>query len=34
MSVGTVKNYISIIYQKIGTNDRAKAILLLKKMIV
>ncbi|WAA08976.1 response regulator transcription factor [Fervidibacillus albus] len=33
MSVGTVKNYISIIYQKIGTNDRAKAILLLKKMI-
>lgn len=34
MSVGTVKNYISNIYQKIGTNDRAKAILLLKEMIV
>lgn len=34
MSVGTVKNYISIIYQKIGVNDRAKAILLLKKLIV
>lgn len=33
MGVGTVKNYISIIYQKIGTNDRAKAILLLKEMI-
>jgi DNA-binding NarL/FixJ family response regulator len=34
MSLGTVKNYISNIYQKIGTNDRAKAILLLKKMIM
>lgn len=33
MGIGTVKNYISIIYQKIGTNDRAKAILLLKEMI-
>lgn len=33
MGVGTVKNYISIIYQKIGINDRAKAILLLKDMI-
>lgn len=33
MSVGTVKNYISIIYQKIGTNDRTKAILVLKEMI-
>lgn len=27
---GTVKNYISVIYEKIGTNDRTKAILLLK----
>lgn len=34
MSVGTVKNYISNIYQKIGTNDRTKAILLLQKLIV
>lgn len=33
MGVGTVKNYISIIYQKIGTNDRTKAILLLKEKI-
>lgn len=27
---GTVKNYISVIYDKIGTNDRTKAIPLLK----
>lgn len=27
---GTVKNYVSVIYEKIGTNDRTKAILLLK----
>lgn len=33
MGVGTVKNYISIIYQKIGTNDRTKAILILKDML-
>lgn len=33
MSEGTVKNYISVIYQKIGTNDRAKAILLLKELL-
>lgn len=33
MSVGTVKNYISMIYQKIGTNDRAKAVLLLKEWL-
>ncbi|WP_028595277.1 response regulator [Paenibacillus assamensis] len=26
---GTVKNYISMIYEKIGTNDRAKAISIL-----
>lgn len=34
MSVGTVKNYISNIYQKIGTSDRAKAVVILKEMIV
>lgn len=28
---GTVKNYISIIYDKIGTNERLKAITLMKK---
>lgn len=33
MSEGTVKNYISVIYQKIGMNDRAKAILALKEML-
>lgn len=33
MGVGTVKNYISIIYQKIGINDRTKAILFLKEML-
>jgi DNA-binding NarL/FixJ family response regulator len=27
---GTVKNYISAIYNKVGTNDRAKAIEILK----
>ncbi|UUZ82867.1 response regulator transcription factor [Paenibacillus sp. P26] len=31
MSEGTVKNYVSTIYNKIGTNDRTKAILLLKE---
>lgn len=34
MSVGTVKNYISNIYQKIGTSDRTKAVVILKEMIV
>lgn len=33
MGVGTVKNYISIIYQKIGINDRTKAILALKELL-
>ncbi|CAH1211681.1 Transcriptional regulatory protein LnrK [Paenibacillus plantiphilus] len=32
MSEGTVKNYISTIYDKIGTNDRTQAVLLLKGM--
>ncbi|WP_246627939.1 response regulator transcription factor [Paenibacillus oenotherae] len=32
MSEGTVKNYISTIYDKIGTNDRTQAVLWLKSM--
>lgn len=32
MSEGTIKNYVSIIYQKIGVNDRSRAILLLKEL--
>lgn len=31
LSTGTVKNYISQIYLKIGVNDRANAVLFLKK---
>lgn len=30
---GTVKNYISTIYEKLGTNDRVKAVNLLVKII-
>jgi len=30
LTEGTVKNYLSGIYSKVGTNDRAKAVLLLK----
>lgn len=33
MSEGTVKNYVSVIYHKIGTNQRPKAILLLKEWL-
>lgn len=33
MSEGTVKNYVSVIYQKIGTNDRAKALLVLQGLM-
>ncbi|WP_270166876.1 response regulator transcription factor [Paenibacillus sp. SYP-B4298] len=33
MSEGTVKNYVSVIYQKIGTNDRAKALLVLQGLL-
>lgn len=33
ISEGTVKNYITIIYQKVGTNDRTKAVLMLKDML-
>lgn len=31
LTQGTVKNYFSSIYSKIGTNDRTKALLILKK---
>jgi len=34
MSEGTVKNYISGIYEKIGTNDRTQAVIWLKDMTV
>ena len=33
LSEGTVKNYITSIYSKIGTNDRGKAIVYLKDYI-
>jgi DNA-binding NarL/FixJ family response regulator len=33
MSEGTVKNYVSIIYHKIGVNDRTKAIMYLKELL-
>lgn len=33
MSQGTVRNYISIIYGKIGTSDRSKAMLLLRGQV-
>lgn len=32
LTEGTVKNYISVIYEKLGTNVRLKAISLLKSM--
>ncbi len=34
MSEGTVKNYISSIYDKIGTNDRTQAVIWLKDMTI
>ncbi|MFC5699658.1 response regulator [Cohnella faecalis] len=34
MSEGTVRNYISVIYDKIGTNDRSQAILSLKEFLL
>jgi DNA-binding NarL/FixJ family response regulator len=34
MSEGTVRNYISVIYNKIGTNDRQAAVLRLKEMLL
>ncbi len=33
LSQGTVKNYISNIYSKIGTNDRTTAVILLKDFL-
>lgn len=33
LTQGTVKNYLSDIYAKIGTNDRAKAVLLLQSYL-
>ncbi|WP_248924425.1 response regulator transcription factor [Paenibacillus hamazuiensis] len=33
MSEGTVKNYVSIVYHKIGINDRAKAVMYLKELL-
>lgn len=33
LSEGTVKNYISEIYSKLGTNDREQAVLLLSKKL-
>ncbi len=33
LTEGTVKNYLSDIYSKVGTSDRAKAILLLKRYL-
>lgn len=34
LTQGTVKNYITSIYSKIGTNDRVKAILILQKLCI
>jgi len=34
MSEGTVRNYISVIYDKIGTNDRQEAIMRLKELLL
>ncbi|WP_047984775.1 response regulator transcription factor [Ornithinibacillus californiensis] len=33
MSEGTVRNYISVIYSKIGTSERSKAMILLKEAV-
>lgn len=33
LSVGTVKNYTSSIYAKVGVNDRSKAMLALQEML-
>ncbi|MCD9020792.1 response regulator transcription factor [Cohnella silvisoli] len=34
MSEGTIRNYISVIYSKIGTNDRNAAIIRLKEFLI
>ncbi len=33
MSEGTVKNYISVIYSKIGVNERTKAVVILRELL-
>jgi DNA-binding NarL/FixJ family response regulator len=33
LSAGTVKNYISNIYAKLGVNDRAKAMIILREIL-
>ncbi|MGL5867990.1 LuxR C-terminal-related transcriptional regulator, partial [Clostridium chrysemydis] len=32
LSTGTVKNYITSIYNKVGVSNRTAAVLLLKKL--
>ncbi|MBW7460546.1 LuxR C-terminal-related transcriptional regulator, partial [Paenibacillus sepulcri] len=32
MHEGTIRNYVSVIYSKIGVSDRAKAMLVLKQL--
>lgn len=34
ISIGTVKNYITTIYSKVGVNNRQSAMMMLKKMYV
>ncbi|WP_181150854.1 response regulator transcription factor [Paenibacillus sp. PCH8] len=34
MSVGTIKNYISVIYSKLGTSDRMQAVAYLNDLMV
>jgi DNA-binding NarL/FixJ family response regulator len=34
MSEGTVRNYISVLYNKIGTNDRKTAVALLRELLL
>lgn len=33
LTTGTVKNYITVIYNKLGVNNRTAAVLLLKKLL-
>jgi DNA-binding NarL/FixJ family response regulator len=32
MHEGTIRNYVSVIYSKLGVSDRAKALLVLKEL--
>ncbi|WP_391573717.1 LuxR C-terminal-related transcriptional regulator, partial [Cohnella sp.] len=34
MSEGTVRNYISVIYNKVGTNDRIAAVAILSGLLL